>query len=185
MDVQLGLPQMRPRVDAQWIITVNRFWERRHFRVAILLGSKLFDAIRPSPPPEYSILLDGQACFSHQTFLRLRGTRARLCSVGCPEPPHAFSADISLRARRSSSSAIEVGLMATGQSGAVKSMGPSGNVAAQSWNALLAGLGAAEYNQKARQRQKPVRYRPPKTIKTEYETQAQSVRDDRRRRSAN
>jgi hypothetical protein len=72
--------------------------------------------------------------------------------------------------------------MATGQSGAFKAMGPSGNVAAQTWNALLAGLGTAEYNregetQSASDSRQPVRYKPPKTVKTvfEYETQAQSA----------
>jgi endonuclease YncB( thermonuclease family) len=80
--------------------------------------------------------------------------------------------------------ALGLGLMATGQSGAFKAMGPSGNVAAQTWNALLAGLGTADYNEKARLKSKPVRYKPPKTVKTEYETQAQSVIDARRSRSA-
>ncbi len=80
--------------------------------------------------------------------------------------------------------ALGLGLMATGQSGAFKAMGPSGNVAAQTWNALLAGLGTAEYNERARMKSKPVRYKPPKTVKTEYEKQAESVIEARRSRSA-
>ena len=80
--------------------------------------------------------------------------------------------------------ALGLGLMATGQSGAFKAMGPSGNVAAQTWNALLAGLGTAEYNEKARMKSKPVRYKSPKTVKTEYEKQAESVIEARRSRSA-
>ena len=78
--------------------------------------------------------------------------------------------------------ALGLGLMATGQSGAFKAMGPSGNVAAQTWNALLAGLGTAEYNQKARQKTQPVRYKPPKTVRTEYERQADTLLSTRRTR---
>jgi endonuclease YncB( thermonuclease family) len=80
--------------------------------------------------------------------------------------------------------ALGLGLMATGQSGAFKHMGGAGNIAAQTWNAILAGLGAADYNQKARERGAPVHYRPPAGTKTTYERQAEATLDRRRRAPA-
>lgn len=41
------------------------------------------------------------------------------------------------------------GLMVTGQSGALREMGPAGNAIAQAWNAGLAGIGVADYNARA------------------------------------
>ena len=78
--------------------------------------------------------------------------------------------------------ALGSGLMVTGQSGVFKTMGASGNVAAQTWNAALAVLGAREFNQKASARPGDIVYRPPKAVKTRYETDAQQVLDERRRR---
>jgi endonuclease YncB( thermonuclease family) len=83
----------------------------------------------------------------------------------------------------SAGSLLGSGLMVTGQSGLFKHMGAPGNVAAQTWNAALAALGAQEYNAKAAARPSETVFRPPKAVKTEYEKQAQEVLDARRRRN--
>ncbi len=67
------------------------------------------------------------------------------------------------------------GLMLTGQSGALKEMGPAGNAIAQAWNAALAGIGASEFNAKAAARTNNIVFRPPKKLKTDYEQHAESV----------
>jgi endonuclease YncB( thermonuclease family) len=77
---------------------------------------------------------------------------------------------------------LGLGLMTTGQSGVFKHMGPAGNVAAQSWNALLAVLGAREYNQQAEQNPVPKTYRRVKAVKTERERRAEEVLERRRDR---
>ncbi|HMP76852.1 MAG TPA: thermonuclease family protein, partial [Kiritimatiellia bacterium] len=75
---------------------------------------------------------------------------------------------------------LGIGLMTTGQSGVFKHMGGSGNVAAQSWNALLAVLGAREFNQQAAQNPVPKTYRRVKALKTERERRAEEVLARRR-----
>ena len=74
------------------------------------------------------------------------------------------------------------GLMVTGQSGAFKQMGASGNVAAQTWNAALAVLGAREFNAKANARPNDLVFKAPKALQSEYEKDAQQVLDTRRRK---
>jgi hypothetical protein len=67
------------------------------------------------------------------------------------------------------------GLMLTGQSGALKELGPTGNAIAQAWNASLAVIGASEYNAKAASRTNAIVFRPPKALKTDYEKHAETA----------
>lgn len=69
------------------------------------------------------------------------------------------------------------GLMTTGQSGAFRTMGGSGNLTAQAWNAALAIMGAQEYNAKAAYNTAPTKYPAPAGYKTEFQQQAASVAD--------
>ena len=70
---------------------------------------------------------------------------------------------------------LGLGLMGTGQSGVFREMGPSGNLAAQSWNASLAVLGAGEQRQRASQNPAPRRYQQPKSAKSEGERNADQI----------
>ena len=70
---------------------------------------------------------------------------------------------------------LGLGLMGTGQSGVFREMGPSGNLAAQSWNASLAVLGAGEQRQRASQNPAPRRYQKPKSAKSEGERNADQI----------
>ena len=56
-------------------------------------------------------------------------------------------------------------------------MGPAGNLAAQSWNASLAVLGAGEQRQRASQNPAPRRYQKPKNVTTRAERRADEVVD--------
>jgi hypothetical protein len=62
-------------------------------------------------------------------------------------------------------------------------MSAPGNVAAQTWNAALAVLGAQEFNAKAAARRGDTVFRPPKATRTEYEKHIQDVLERRKRRS--
>ena len=78
---------------------------------------------------------------------------------------------------------LGTGLMVSGNSGAFPQMGAGGNLVAQGWNALLAGIGVREYNAKAKARPLPTVYVPPAGVRTEYEKKAAGVTEKRRARA--
>ena len=65
--------------------------------------------------------------------------------------------------------------MATGNSGLFGMLPKSGAIAAQTWNAALAALGALEYNERAR-RTIPRRTRQIKAVKTDFAREMDALR---------
>ena len=72
-------------------------------------------------------------------------------------------------------SAGGLGLMATGNSGLFGMLPKSGAIAAQTWNAALAALGALEYNERAR-RTIPRTTRQIRSVKTDYAREMDALR---------
>ncbi|MBM4027205.1 MAG: hypothetical protein FJ280_17630 [Planctomycetes bacterium] len=60
--------------------------------------------------------------------------------------------------------------MVSGRSGAFRSMGPAGTAIATAWNALMAGVGAAQAARKG-----PKNTAPPRTYETEQERRVREL----------
>lgn len=71
------------------------------------------------------------------------------------------------------SQALGLGLMTTGNSGVFKSMPKSGNVLAQTYNALLAATGTLQYNEQARRASKRRAKKP--SVKTDYDRRVEEA----------